>query len=219
MGRMLMSMLAAGLVDEAPRTPARIATGLWRRVWRRAELCVYRYPAERVSGLPNPRRMTRDRWEDLELFERTSRHFQTGRDEFLASVSLRRTQDHHLYTYVDGGRLLHYGWLIPRQSEGRDDRVGMKLYPEPDSAVLYDFYTHPDARGQGLYTQSLQQMLHDAVALEGAAQVYIYANDDNTPSRRVIEKVGFDYIGGLVREQRLWAVRRYATGTLRADLL
>lgn len=164
--------------------------------------------------------MVRDRWQDLDLFERTSRHFQLDRAAFTAAVSQRRTQGQHLYTCVEDGTLLHYGWLIPRQLEGPDHRIGMTLYPEPGSAALWDFYTHPLARGRGLYTQALQQMIHDAVEVDGASQVYIYVNDDNAPSRRVIEKVGFEYVGGLVREQRLWQVRRYATGTrIRAALI
>jgi RimJ/RimL family protein N-acetyltransferase len=189
-------------------------------VWRRAELCVYVYRADRVWGLPRPQRMVRDRWEDLALFERTSRHFQLDRDAYSASVSERRTQGHHLYTFVEHGRLLHYGWLIPQQHQGDDARIGMRLYPDPGSAALYDFYTHPLARGRGLYTEALQQMVHEAIEVDGAAQVYIYVNDDNGPSRRVIENVGFEYLGGLVREQRLWRTRRYATDPrLRTELL
>jgi RimJ/RimL family protein N-acetyltransferase len=215
-----MSTLVPGFVDDAPRTPLSLATALWRRVWRRCELCVYVFPAARLSALPHPRRLQRDRWDDLERFERTSRHFQLEPGAFRASVSDRRTQGHHLYTFVDGGRLLHYGWLMPRQVVGDDERVRMKIYPEPDSAALYDFYTHPDARGRGLYTQALQQMVHDAIEREGASQVYIYVNDDNRPSRRVVEKVGFEYVGGLVREQRFWRVRRFAVGSrFRAELV
>ena len=206
-----MSTLVPAFVDDASWTPGRLATALRRRLWHRAELRVYRYPAERVAALPRPQRMARDRWEDLERFERTSRHFQQDRGAYLMEVSGRRTQGHHLYTFVEHGRLLHYGWLIPRQSCADDARIGMRLHPEDGTATLYDFYTHPRARGRGLYTDALRQMVHDAVALEGATQVYVYVNDDNLPSRRAVEAGGFEYIGGLVREQRLWLVRRFST--------
>jgi len=89
--------------------------------------------------------------------------------------------------------LVHYGWLIERQRKSYISEVGHEIYLPPDSAVLTDYYTHPAARGQGLYRQSLKQMLHDAALIPGTKHIFIAVLANNRPSRHVIEKVGFTY--------------------------
>ena len=54
----------------------------------------------------------------------------------------RRAQGFHLYSYVEGGCLLHYGWLIERQTRGEDGWVDQVYFPPPDTAVLFDHFTH-----------------------------------------------------------------------------
>jgi RimJ/RimL family protein N-acetyltransferase len=63
----------------------------------------------------------------------------------------------------------------------------------PGSAALFDFFTHPQARGKGLYQAAMQQMLHDASCIPNTSQVYISVMADNVASRHAIEKIGFKY--------------------------
>lgn len=191
------------------RLPLRLAGALKRRLWYTRELRVYCYTAERIKALPNPMLLSRDRFADLDYYERTEAE-QLSPDEYRELARTRMARGEHLYTLVEAGKLLHYGWLIERQTRGEDAALGQVFFPPPESAVLTDYFTHPAARGRGLYYQSLCQVLHDARALAHASQAYIYVFGHNRPSRHVIEKVGFEYVGSLLKERRLLTTRRYA---------
>ena len=62
---------------------------------------------------------------------------------------------------------------------------------EPGTANLYDFYTHPEARGRGYYAQALRQIVAESARRPAVRQIVISVLHDNAPSRAVIEKVGF----------------------------
>jgi len=79
----------------------------------------------------------------------------------------------------------------------------------PDSAVLAAFYSHPRARGRGLYRMALAQMLHDATSIAGATRIYVWVTADNSPSRHVIEKLGFVYQGSFFQRKRPTGTARW----------
>ena len=179
------------------------------RLWYHRELRVYRYPLEEAPPLPVPAIFRRNCLDDLEYYERSSKEQQPS-DAYLTMAAERRAQGFHLYTFVEGGRLLHYGWLIERQTRGEDGWVDQVYFPPPDTAVLFDHFTHPLARGRGLYYQALCRLLHDARELARARQAYVTVFGSNGPSRHVIEKVGFHHAGSLFKERRLIWSRRYS---------
>jgi GNAT superfamily N-acetyltransferase len=198
---------------------------LWRvarkRVWYRCEKRIYVYEADRIPSLPNPNRLRRDQVEDLRFYEQTA-SWQLSADAYRDAAKRRLAQGEHLYTLVDGDRLLHYAWLQTCHTLGEDTAVGQAFFPPPDSSALYDHYTHPSARGKGLFFQALCQVLHDVPTLAKTKQAYIYVYGDNGPSRHVIEKIGFRYVGSLIEDRRLSNVRRYAVsggGPFRTALL
>jgi RimJ/RimL family protein N-acetyltransferase len=188
-----------------------LAGALKRRVWYRRELRVYGYPLERSPPLPRPAIFERNRFDHLEYYERTDKYQPTP--EVYRKMALeRKTQGFHLYTFVQERRLLHYGWLIERQTRGEDDWVQQAYFPPPDTSVLFDHFTHPSARGKGLYFQALCRLLHDARDLAGARQAYVTVFGSNAPSRHVIEKVGFHLEGSLYKERKLFWSTRYSVG-------
>lgn len=190
--------------------PKRIAAAVARRLWHRRELRIYVCDAARIATLPRTGRCARDRWDDLRACEAWSYEHMT-RDEYLAHLDeRRRTPGNHLYSLVEDGTLVHYGWLISRQERAPDAALGLVFRPPPGSAALWDYFTHPRARGRGLYRETLGQCLHDAVEIDGASQVFIYVDAANTVSEHAIRKVGFQYYGSLVLERRLGRARRYA---------
>jgi CelD/BcsL family acetyltransferase involved in cellulose biosynthesis/RimJ/RimL family protein N-acetyltransferase len=151
-----------------------------------------------LNGAPAAWLMSRDSLDDLLAF-RPAEAWQ-DRQRFLAEALTRIEKAHHMYTRVEEGRLVHYGWLIDRQKKAFFGEV-QRAYEFPDhSAVLYDYWTHPAARGRGLYQSSLRQMLNDAFAIEGTQQAYIGVLADNGPSRHAIEKTGFVYECSLYKE-------------------
>src|SRR5690349_7363534 len=109
---------------------------LWRvarkRVWYRCEKRIYVYEADRIPSLPNPNRLRRDQVEDLRFYEQTA-SWQLSADAYRDAAKRRLAQGEHLYTLVDGDRLLHYAWLQTCHTLGEDTAVGQAFFPPPDS--------------------------------------------------------------------------------------
>jgi RimJ/RimL family protein N-acetyltransferase len=182
-----------------------------RRLSDRRELRIYDCRAEKIATLPHPHLCQRDDWKALQALDRWSYESLT-RDRYLDVVEARRREGkHHLYSRVENGILVHYGWVTYPQLRAPDAALGLEFIPAAGSAALWDYFTHPAARGRGLYLQTLWQCLHDAADLFRAKQVYIYVYADNAASRHVIEKAGFEYRGSLVQERRFFRTKRYAT--------
>jgi RimJ/RimL family protein N-acetyltransferase len=201
--------------------PLKILQAARRSLWYRREMRVYVYPAEAIASLPDTLILNRDRIDDLRYYERTD-PTQAPPGAYRETARARLRNGDHLYTLVEGNRLLHYGWIQPDHERGEDRATGQVFFPLPGAVSLYDFYTHPRARGRGLYFKSICHLLHESVSVLKAERAYIYVAADNGPSRHVIEKVGFRWVGSLVKEGRLRAVRRYALsggGEFRAALL
>src|SRR3712207_2659867 len=103
--------------------PGLLWRALQKRVWYRCEKRIYVYEAERIAALPNPKRLRRDYVEDLHSYEPTA-SWQLTPDAYRAAAGDRLARGEHLYTLVDGGRLLHYAWLQPVHTRGEDQAVG-----------------------------------------------------------------------------------------------
>jgi len=195
---------------EVPRLVVKfVRTEIQSRLWDRLEQRVYVCSAEHVRTLPNPGQFRRDCLADFQCYQRGGFHNQLEKEEFLRVAEDRLRSGHHSYTLVEDGVLLHYGWLTDRQTLAPDQKVGLAFVPPPESAVVWDNFSHPRARGRGLMQQMLCQSLHDAVELAHAERVYGYVFSDNAASARSCEKVGFQHAGSLVREVRFGRVRRY----------
>jgi len=135
------------------------------------------------------------------------------RQRFLQAAMDRIERGEKFYSASADENLLHYGWLIPRQSRSFFAEVKMTYeYPEP-GAVLYDFYTHPNARDRGLYQHTLRRMLQDLkqnLTEESKPHfAYISVLEKTKNSHQVIEKFGFKYIESLVRVSALGFSHRY----------
>ena len=179
---------------------------------RRAELRAYSQELDSsviapsgFNGLPLARR---DALDDVARFEPAPGT--PDRTTFFKLVLARIEEGHHIYTRVEQGRLLHWGWLAERQEKALLDEVHQEFVYPSDSGVLYDFYTHPDARGRGLYRSSIRQMIADGRA-SGLARVFIFVLANNGPSRRVIETSGFSYLGSLFERQTLRQSTKWRT--------
>jgi RimJ/RimL family protein N-acetyltransferase len=199
--------------DLSCRTQQSLLSFLWKavksRLWYERELRVYCYPLHETPALPLATIFRRDCLDDLQYYERSSKEQQSP-DVYRTQAVERRAQGFHLYTFVEDGRLLHYAWLIERQTRGEDGWVDMVYFPPPETAVLFDHFTHPVARGRGLYFQAVCRLLHDARKIEGARQAYVTVFASNGASRHVIEKAGFQYEGSLCKKRRLCWSKRYA---------
>ncbi len=182
------------VLARASRRPMRAVTSVLRqsksKLYHQAELRAYTMNRDRVPTSAEPGSASRDALADL--LEFVEAPGTPSRAVFFRTANARLEAGHHVYTRVQNGRLVHWGWLAENQEKGFMDEVHQELVYPPGSTVLYDFYTLPDQRGRGLYASTLRQMMGDAAALDTQA-LFIFVLADNAPSRRVIEKAGFAY--------------------------
>lgn len=145
--------------------------------------------------------------EDLVHFQQTERWL--PREAFVAEAR-RRIEDEgmRLYTAVAQGVLVHYGWLVPRQQRSWFPYVRQHYdYPE-GTAVLFNAYTHPAARGTGLHTRSMMRRIADGAAQPGARWVYTAIESHNQASRAVAARCGFKCVDVLFERIRFGRVQR-----------
>jgi RimJ/RimL family protein N-acetyltransferase len=116
---------------------------------------------------------------------------------------------HHLYSRVEDGTLVHYGWLIERQQRAFLPEISQSVEMPDGSAVLFDYYTHPAYRGRGYYNASLRQMAHDAAEIPGTNSIVIGVVADNAASRKGIENAGFEYWRSGFQRVRVGRVTRW----------
>jgi CelD/BcsL family acetyltransferase involved in cellulose biosynthesis len=166
------------------------------------------FPAD-FARLENPSLMRKDCLDDLMDFAPVE--LWQDKQTFL-SESLRRIErKNHSYTRVEKGRLAHFGWMNQDQREAVFPEVGQRLQLPEGTAVLYDFYTDPPSRGNGLYKASMRQILHDAASVASTKRMFIAVLADNTASRQAIEALGFAYSFSLFRSIFFGRVRTWTS--------
>lgn len=81
------------------------------------------------------------------------------------------------------------GWVLRRATDGRVLACGQSA-AEGDLVGLYDVFTDPQARGQGLARLLCGRLLAQAHAA-GARTAYLQVEADNHAARRVYQRIGF----------------------------
>jgi RimJ/RimL family protein N-acetyltransferase len=194
--------------------PASVAREIEARLWLDREYRVYYYPAAAARQLDAEAVFSRDRPADLLSFEPTEPW--QSRQTFLATALKRLENGNHVYTLVENDRLVHCGWLIERQVETFFPEVDQSFAFPANTAVLFDFFTHPDERGRGLYQAAMRRMLFDAAADPALEQISIAALADNRASINAIEKVGFNYATSLYLRRRALTTERWSGASTQA---
>lgn len=145
--------------------------------------------------------------DDLAYFEQTERWLPC---EAVVAEARRRIEEEgmRLYTAVARGVLVHYGWLVPRQKRSWFPYV-RQHYDDPEgTAVLFNAYTHPLARGTGLHTRSMMRRIAEGAAQPGARWVYTAIESHNQASRAVAARCGFKCVDVLFERIRCARVQR-----------
>ena len=136
-----------------------------------------------------------------------------SRNGFLSSALERIENGTRAYTVCIDDRLAHVGWLTYGLQSYMTEVKQSMTFPV-GSVALFDFYSHPDFRGRGLYRATIGHMLRQAFADETIQYAYISVLADNAPSRHVIEKLGFDYQGSFFWQRRFGKERKWATPSI-----
>jgi RimJ/RimL family protein N-acetyltransferase len=191
--------------------PAEIPGRLFRRAWKwisqDSEFRIYRLPVSEPVP-PGKRMCRRDNLEDLLLYA-PSESWQPSRSAFSRTALERLANRSHLYTRVIDGKLAHWGWLTEGQEKSVVAEVGQTVELPPNSVVLFDYYTRPEYRGRGLYSESLSQMVSDAREVSGAEWIVIGVLSTNFASRKIIERTRFEYWQSRFQKVRLGGVTRW----------
>ena len=153
----------------------------------------------------------RDCWEHLERF--VSPGPPISRDACLAEWRRRLAQGEHVFTRVEDGRLVSYGWLLERQKVSRLGWTHQTLTLPDRSAVIYDFYTLPEYRNRDFYQRLLMHVVHEAGRIPETRWVYVGARGDDTVPRWWVERLGFSYCDSYFRERVLWREKKWQAVT------
>lgn len=157
-------------------------------LWSERVLILYAVRAAHALPAVDGDAIARNRVEDLQAFQPTERWH--DRQQFIDEALRRIAAGMQLYTYVSDGVLLHFAWMVPRQSEATFTHVHQYHRFEPGTAVLFNAYTHPRARGGGLHERSMRRRIADALAIDGTEQVVAAFESTNQVSRGVAVRCG-----------------------------
>ncbi len=159
---------------------------------KKREMRIYSFDAGKIASVPNPNLMNQDCLEDLLKYEPTdARHLTASAFHRLAIERL--SEGNHVYTQVEAGKLAHCGWLIEKQEKTFISEINQYLTLPPDSALLFDFFTHPQAKEKDFLQSSVCQMLHDANRIPNLREVYVSVSAEEDASRNAVETIGFEY--------------------------
>lgn len=188
--------------------PKTIWKNVRRKVYEFREVRVYMMDVDEIAKLPNFDLTKQNCLEDLLKYS-PSEGWQFTISEFHQICLKRFEEGNFSYTFADEQKLLHYGWLVDNQEVSSVYEVEQQMKLPPNSSVLYDFFTHPEARRKGFYKKALCQILHEIAEKGKAKQVFISVLADNTASRSVIEKIGFTYQGSLFKETKIGKIKKW----------
>ena len=172
---------------ERPSMASRILRALaWRTFWR-TEIRVF-CATDRPQRTPPPPGFSLVHWrEDRDgLAEEAMR----AADEPPGLSAERFRNADEFFGWEKDGQIVSWGWVT-----FRDRKIGQSIVPaQLGWAFLYNFHTHPEYRGQGLYPQLLTAIIR-CLTKSGYCVLIIDVNSRNKPSLHGIEKAGFIHVG------------------------
>lgn len=188
--------------------PAQVIRKLSAWITTDREFRVYRTTRSLAASQQADERVRCNALPDLLSFE-PGESWQS-RDGFLSSALKRIENGTRAYTVCIDDQLAHVGWLTHGLQSNMTEVKQSMTFPV-GSVALFDFYSHPDFRGRGLYRATISHMLRQAFADEAIKYAYISVLADNAPSRHVIEKMGFEYQGSFFWQCRFGSERKWAS--------
>lgn len=147
-----------------------------------------------------------NQWSDLNLFEQTERWL--TKDQFLDEAQRRKSEGVRFYSVIRGGRLVYYSWVVPHQRRAWFPAVEQSIDFPDGTDVIFNAYTHPKVRGQGIHKQVLMRQLYDASQQQDTSSVFIAVDPKNLPARLAVEAVGFESVVFFWKKVRFGRVSR-----------
>ena len=175
--------------------------GLVRWIWSDRYLLVFAIDARSVPAVTDADGLACNDLAHLACFRQTERWLPP--EAFAAEARRRIADGMRLYTSVRDGVLVHFSWLVPSQTDAWFPYVGQRYAFPEGTAVLFNAYTHPAARGSGLHERSMRRRLADAAAMPNVRRIYTAIEAPNRVSRAVAERVRFRCVDVLFERERL----------------
>ncbi len=125
-------------------------------------------------------------------------------DLSLGTLKLRLERGDFCYLAFIEGKAVHRSWVTFSSCWVKDARAVFK--PAKNEAYIYDSYTLPRYRSKGAFTSTLLKIIAD---FRGSnTSLWIAVRENNFPSRKAVEKVGFEKVFGLMFKKIL-VFKRY----------
>jgi RimJ/RimL family protein N-acetyltransferase len=106
-----------------------------------------------------------------------------------ATFRRRLTPTTRCFFVFGSEELLHASWVTTGAAWTRE--IAAYIVPPHGDAYVYESFTRPEARGQGVYPFALAAICGWA-AEAGVGRVWVAVESGNAPSRRAITKAGFE---------------------------
>jgi CelD/BcsL family acetyltransferase involved in cellulose biosynthesis/RimJ/RimL family protein N-acetyltransferase len=192
-------------------TPLGLLRGIGRWVWESRQLRIY--AGDRALALRHVEdaRVRRNSLADLMLFQPAESS--PPQEDFLSTALARLEEGESVWTIKLDESLAHHGWTAVK-GELRLTEVEQTLVVPPGSLLLHGCYSAPALRRRGLHRAAVGHMLRTAFADESLQHAYIAVPAECSPSRHVVETMGFNYRGSFYWRRRFGRVTKWADPVL-----
>lgn len=159
-------------------------------IFQHHELAVYRLDLDKERQRFHSTNLARPLVEDDLKFLESSEDWQDIK-ELKQEFKHRLNKGELMFGVMENQKILTFAWLIPEAKSSLFTLV-RKHFDYPDgSAVIYNVYTSPMARGRGLYRTVLQTCIAYAVNNLNVKYIYQAIEPKNTIPVIMADKIGF----------------------------
>jgi len=170
------------MIDWIRKQPAAV------RLWSSRRLHLFGISKEDGAAIRATTEFRRNHLPDLEAFEQTERWL--TRDAFLASARQRIDAGEDVYTRVEDGRLVCYGWLRRDCRRNRYAYVDQTVEFAPGTALIYNGWVHPAARGRGLHQEAQRFRIADVLAEPAGRYLFSAVEEPNRAAHKSAVRAG-----------------------------
>lgn len=117
----------------------------------------------------------------------------------VASFRARLSASTRCYAVEDGAQLLHASWVTTGCAWTREVRSWICV--GTGAAYVYESFTHPDARGRGVYPFALNEICRELVGRD-VERLWVAVERHNPASLRAVAKAGFEEVFEIAYRRR-----------------
>ena len=188
-------------------TISKVANKIFSLIYEKRVYISYRLSNDEfdLTVAPNTEDINKQKLSDLLLYTGSNQY--RTKSELISQALERILEGETLYTISRNGLLANYQWMSKGGKTHRLTDVDMEFKSPPGSAIIYDAFTDPQFRRQGLSSRGLKKIIFDCVN-DGVQEIYIGHTYKNFASKALIEKEGFKVFRIFIKKRFLWFVKK-----------